>query len=90
MRCKAEIDSFLDCIRTGRAPVVSGEAGLIALETAIRITEQVESLARRSARHGAGAAPAGARAPEGRAAMSSRITAPGVAVERRVIDVRGS
>jgi len=38
---KAEIDSFLECIRLGRAPVVPGEAGLIALETAIRITEQV-------------------------------------------------
>jgi len=45
---KAEIDSFLDCIRAGRAPVVPGEAGLTALETAIRITEQVErSLAAR-------------------------------------------
>ena len=39
---KAEIESFLDCIRTGRAPVVSGEAGLEALETAMRITEQVQ------------------------------------------------
>ena len=39
---KAEIDSFLDCIRAGRAPVVPGEAGLVALETAMRITEQVE------------------------------------------------
>ena len=38
---KAEIESFLDCIRTGRPPVVSGEAGLMALETATRITEQV-------------------------------------------------
>jgi predicted dehydrogenase len=48
---KAEIDSFLDCIRCGRAPVVSGEAGLMALETAIRITEQVNrSLAERRAR----------------------------------------
>jgi predicted dehydrogenase len=45
---KAEIESFLDCIRTGRAPVVPGEAGLVALETAMRITEQVErSLAQR-------------------------------------------
>jgi predicted dehydrogenase len=45
---KAEIDSFLDCIRSGRAPVVPGEAGLVALETAMRITEQVErSLAQR-------------------------------------------
>ena len=47
---KAEIDSFLDCIRTGRPPVVSGEAGLTALETAMRITTQVnESLASRKA-----------------------------------------
>ena len=38
---KAEIESFLDCIRSGRAPVVPGEAGLMALETAMRITEQV-------------------------------------------------
>ena len=45
---KAEIESFLDCIRTGRPPVVSGEAGLMALETAMRITEQVhKSLAER-------------------------------------------
>ncbi|MBS1199388.1 MAG: UDP-N-acetyl-D-glucosamine dehydrogenase [Proteobacteria bacterium] len=32
-----EIVSFLDCIATGRRPVVSGEDGLRALETAIRI-----------------------------------------------------
>jgi predicted dehydrogenase len=38
---KAEIESFLNCIRTGGPPVVSGEAGLMALETAMRITEQV-------------------------------------------------
>jgi predicted dehydrogenase len=43
---KAEIESFLDCIRTGREPVVSGEAGLMALETAIRITEQVHRTSR--------------------------------------------
>jgi len=42
----AEIESFLGCIRSGSAPVVSGEAGLRALETAIRITEQVERSAR--------------------------------------------
>ncbi len=47
---KAEIDSFLECIRTGRPPVVSGEAGLEALETAMRISAQVqESLAQRVA-----------------------------------------
>ena len=45
---KAEIDSFLGCIREARPPVVSGEAGLMALETAMRITEQVHrSLAER-------------------------------------------
>jgi predicted dehydrogenase len=38
---KAEIDSFLGCIRGGRPPVVTGEAGLMALETAMRITDQV-------------------------------------------------
>jgi predicted dehydrogenase len=47
---KAEIESFLECIRTGRPPVVSGEAGLSALETAMRITQQVnQSLATRKA-----------------------------------------
>jgi predicted dehydrogenase len=47
---KAEIDSFLDCVRRGGQPVVSGEAGLIALETAMRITKQVNaSLAARKA-----------------------------------------
>ncbi len=47
---RAEIASFLACIRTGSAPVVSGEAGLMALETAMRITEQVQrSLAERAA-----------------------------------------
>jgi predicted dehydrogenase len=44
---KAEIESFLDCIRTGRPPVVPGEAGMRALETAMRITEQVEQSGRR-------------------------------------------
>jgi predicted dehydrogenase len=38
---KAEIESFLECIRSGKPPVVSGEAGLRALETAMLITEQV-------------------------------------------------
>jgi len=44
---KAEIESFLSCIREGRAPVVSGEAGLAALETAIQITAQVQKGRRR-------------------------------------------
>lgn len=38
---KAEIDSFLGCVRHRGAPVVSGEAGLLALETATRITQLV-------------------------------------------------
>ena len=40
---KSEIASFLDCIRNNRRPIVSGEDGLRALETAIRITEQVHA-----------------------------------------------
>ena len=40
---KAEIEAFLDAAATGRAPAVSGEDGLLALRTAISITEQVES-----------------------------------------------
>jgi predicted dehydrogenase len=52
---KAEIDSFLSCIRENRSPVVTGEAGLRALETALRITEQVErALTERAARRPAG------------------------------------
>ena len=39
---KLEIESFLRAIREGRSPVVSGEDGLRALETAIRITELVQ------------------------------------------------
>jgi predicted dehydrogenase len=40
---KSEIASFLDCIRNDRRPIVSGEDGLRALETAIRITDQVNA-----------------------------------------------
>jgi predicted dehydrogenase len=40
---KSEIESFLECIRNDRRPLVSGEDGLRALETAIRITEQVHA-----------------------------------------------
>jgi predicted dehydrogenase len=38
---KSEIESFLECVRSGGAPVVGGEAGLRALETAMRITQQM-------------------------------------------------
>jgi predicted dehydrogenase len=44
----AEIESFLGCIRTGREPVVSGLAGMRALETAMRITSQVEESRRKT------------------------------------------
>jgi predicted dehydrogenase len=40
---RSEIESFLDCIRNNRRPIVSGEDGLRALETAIRITDQVHA-----------------------------------------------
>ncbi len=40
---RAEIESFLNCIREGRQPVVTGEDGLRALQTAVRITAQVEA-----------------------------------------------
>ena len=40
---KSEIESFLDCIRNDKRPIVSGEDGLRALETAIRISEQVHA-----------------------------------------------
>ncbi len=43
---RAEISSFLDVIRSGGRPVVSGEDGLAALETAIRIGELVGAAAR--------------------------------------------
>ena len=40
---RLEIEAFLNSIRDGRPPVVSGEDGLRALETAIRITELVHA-----------------------------------------------
>ncbi|MEO8016302.1 MAG: Gfo/Idh/MocA family oxidoreductase [Pseudomonadota bacterium] len=40
---KSEIDSFLDCIQNNKRPIVSGDDGLRALETAIRISEQVHA-----------------------------------------------
>ena len=46
---RAEIESFLDCIANNKPPIVSGEDGLRALETAIRITEQVTGQAYRPA-----------------------------------------
>jgi predicted dehydrogenase len=45
---KAEIESFLDCIRNGRTPLVGGADGMLALQTALRITEQVGALSAKS------------------------------------------
>lgn len=39
---QAEIDAFVDAVRHGRAPQVSGADGLRALETACEIMEQIE------------------------------------------------
>ncbi len=38
---KSQIESFLDCIANGKEPLVNGEAGLRALETAIDITTKL-------------------------------------------------
>jgi predicted dehydrogenase len=40
---KEEIQAFLDAVATGRPPPVTGEDGLLALRTAVNITEQVAS-----------------------------------------------
>ncbi|MBZ4202441.1 MAG: Gfo/Idh/MocA family oxidoreductase [Methylovulum sp.] len=40
----AEITDFIQCIHTGKTPLVSGEAGRQALETAIRITDLLHAV----------------------------------------------
>jgi predicted dehydrogenase len=50
---KAEIEAFLEAAATGRAPPVSGEDGLAALNVAVSIAEQVASSASGFARAGA-------------------------------------
>jgi predicted dehydrogenase len=40
---KAEIEAFLQAVATGKPPPVTGEDGLLALRTAVSITEQVAS-----------------------------------------------
>jgi predicted dehydrogenase len=40
---KSEIEAFLKCVRSGGQPVVTGEDGLRALETALKITQQVQA-----------------------------------------------
>jgi predicted dehydrogenase len=44
---KAEIESFLEAAATGADPAVSGEDGLLALKTAVSITEQVAASMRK-------------------------------------------
>jgi predicted dehydrogenase len=46
---KAEIESFLEAAATGADPAVSGEDGLLALKTAVSITEQVADSMRKFA-----------------------------------------
>ena len=52
---KAELASFLDAVRTGGRPVVSGEDGLRAVRLALDVTE---AIGRTTARFRAGASPA--------------------------------
>ncbi len=42
---KLEIASFVDCVRSGKPPLVDGEAGLRALEAALRITKALQDWA---------------------------------------------
>jgi predicted dehydrogenase len=44
---KAEIEAFLEAAATGGAPPVTGEDGLLALRTAVSITEQVANSSRK-------------------------------------------
>jgi predicted dehydrogenase len=44
---KSEIEAFLDAVGSGRPPPVTGEDGLLALSTAVSITEQVASSMRK-------------------------------------------
>jgi predicted dehydrogenase len=38
---RSELRSFLECVRTGGEPVVTGEQGLEAMEIAVRITDDI-------------------------------------------------
>ncbi|MFN2442408.1 MAG: Gfo/Idh/MocA family protein [Thermoanaerobaculia bacterium] len=39
---RAELEAFVDCVRTRRRPLVAGEDGLAALELAIRVGEAID------------------------------------------------
>jgi len=40
---KVELKSFIDCVRTGKRPVVSGQEGRDALEVALKILEKINN-----------------------------------------------
>lgn len=44
---RAELESFIDCVRSRKQPLVSGEDGLEALELAYRVGEKIEESLRR-------------------------------------------
>src|SRR5438045_531042 len=39
---RAELESFLDCVRYRKRPIVSGEDGLAAVDLAIRVADAIE------------------------------------------------
>lgn len=44
---RAELEAFLDCVRTRATPLVSGTDGLVALELALRVGEKIEASTRK-------------------------------------------
>jgi predicted dehydrogenase len=40
---KLELRSFIECVREKKTPIVSGEAGKLALDVALEITQQIQS-----------------------------------------------
>jgi predicted dehydrogenase len=46
---RAELESFVDCVRTRRSPLVTAEDGLAALELAIRVGAEIDASLQRAA-----------------------------------------
>lgn len=44
---RAELDAFIECVRTRQTPLVSGEDGLGALELALRVGEKIDASTRK-------------------------------------------
>jgi predicted dehydrogenase len=44
---RAELEAFLECVRTRTRPLVSGEDGMAAVELAIRVAEAIEDSMKR-------------------------------------------